>query len=144
MCCNHVEQFRNQMVLFFWEETCVCSLIISFLLLLSLSLPAGRYALVVAGDIAVYATGSARPTGGAGAVAMLIGPNAPLAFERGIQLVAQLLCHSLSVITSSEYSRINLFVFSLSHWFWFNWLDKRFSCSLIYGEATLMSSHNWC
>lgn len=44
---------------------------------------AGRYALVVAGDIAVYATGSARPTGGAGAVAMLVGPNAPLAFERG-------------------------------------------------------------
>lgn len=51
---------------------------------LSLSLfPPGRYALVVAGDIAVYATGSARPTGGAGAVAMLVGPNAPLAFERG-------------------------------------------------------------
>lgn len=45
---------------------------------------AGRYALVVAGDIAVYATGSARPTGGAGAVAMLVGPNAPLAFERGL------------------------------------------------------------
>ncbi|MBN3319703.1 HMCS1 protein, partial [Atractosteus spatula] len=45
----------------------------------------GRYALVVAGDIAVYATGSARPTGGAGAVAMLVGPNAPLAFERGIR-----------------------------------------------------------
>lgn len=44
---------------------------------------AGRYALAVAGDIAVYATGSARPTGGAGAVAMLIGPNAPLAFDRG-------------------------------------------------------------
>lgn len=36
------------------------------------------------GDIAVYATGSARPTGGAGAVAMLIGPNAPLAFDRGM------------------------------------------------------------
>lgn len=50
--------------------------------------PAGRYALVVAGDIAVYATGSARPTGGAGAVAMLVGPNAPLAFERGD------LCHT--------------------------------------------------
>ncbi|XP_034752233.1 hydroxymethylglutaryl-CoA synthase, cytoplasmic [Etheostoma cragini] len=45
----------------------------------------GRYALVVAGDIAVYATGSARPTGGAGAVAMLVGPNAPLAFERGLR-----------------------------------------------------------
>ena len=43
----------------------------------------GRYALVVAGDIAVYATGAARPTGGAGAVAMIVGPNAPLAFERG-------------------------------------------------------------
>ena len=44
---------------------------------------AGRYALVVAADIAVYASGNARPTGGAGAVAMLLGPNAPLALERG-------------------------------------------------------------
>jgi len=38
----------------------------------------GRYALVVCGDIAVYAEGPARPTGGCGAVAMLIGPDAPL------------------------------------------------------------------
>lgn len=44
----------------------------------------GRYALVVAGDIAVYAEGNARPTGGAGAIAMLIGPNAPIVLERGI------------------------------------------------------------
>lgn len=43
----------------------------------------GRFALVVAGDIAVYASGNARPTGGAGAVAMLIGPNAPVFFEPG-------------------------------------------------------------
>lgn len=55
-------------------------------------LSAGRYALVVAGDIAVYATGSARPTGGAGAVAMLVGPNAPLAFERGQLSENYLLC----------------------------------------------------
>uniref|UniRef100_A0A182YJ82 Hydroxymethylglutaryl-CoA synthase n=1 Tax=Anopheles stephensi TaxID=30069 RepID=A0A182YJ82_ANOST len=45
----------------------------------------GRLALVVCGDIAVYAQGSARPTGGAGAVAMLVGPNAPLRFERGLR-----------------------------------------------------------
>ncbi|XP_033637166.1 hydroxymethylglutaryl-CoA synthase 1-like [Asterias rubens] len=45
----------------------------------------GRYALVVAGDIAVYATGNARPTGGAGAIAMLVGPNAPLVLERGLR-----------------------------------------------------------
>ncbi len=45
----------------------------------------GRYACVVMGDIAVYAKGSARPTGGAGAVALLVGPNAPLAFERGLR-----------------------------------------------------------
>lgn len=38
---------------------------------------------MVAGDIAVYATGAARPTGGAGAVAMLVGPHAPLIMERG-------------------------------------------------------------
>ncbi|CAM6100750.1 unnamed protein product [Calypogeia fissa] len=42
----------------------------------------GRFALVVAADIAVYAEGPARPTGGAGAVAMLIGPNAPISMER--------------------------------------------------------------
>ncbi|BGP24349.1 hydroxymethylglutaryl-CoA synthase [Rhodotorula toruloides] len=41
----------------------------------------GRYAIVVAGDIAIYAEGGARPVGGAGACAMLIGPNAPLALE---------------------------------------------------------------
>ncbi|MCL4125248.1 UNVERIFIED_CONTAM: hypothetical protein GTU68_009410, partial [Idotea baltica] len=45
----------------------------------------GRFAVVVAGDIAVYAKGSARPTGGAGAVAMLVGPNAPLVVERGVR-----------------------------------------------------------
>lgn len=42
----------------------------------------GRYALVVSGDIAVYAAGAARPAGGAGACAMLIGPDAPLVIER--------------------------------------------------------------
>ena len=42
----------------------------------------GRNAIVVGGDIAIYAEGSGRPTGGAGAFAMLIGPNAPLAVER--------------------------------------------------------------
>lgn len=43
----------------------------------------GRYAMVVAGDIAVYSTGNARCTGGAGAVALLIGKDAPLVFDRG-------------------------------------------------------------
>lgn len=45
----------------------------------------GRLALVVCGDIAVYAQGNARPTGGAGAIAMLIGPNAPLVFDRYVR-----------------------------------------------------------
>lgn len=43
----------------------------------------GRDAIVVAGDIALYSKGAARPTGGAGAVAMLIGPDAPLVMEPG-------------------------------------------------------------
>jgi len=42
----------------------------------------GRNAIVFCGDIAIYAEGGARPVGGAGACAMLIGPNAPLIFER--------------------------------------------------------------
>jgi len=45
----------------------------------------GRLALAVCADIAVYATGNARPTGGAGAVAMLIGPKASLVLERGLR-----------------------------------------------------------
>jgi len=45
----------------------------------------GRLALVVCGDIAEYAKGPARPTGGAGIVVMLVGPNAPLVVERGVR-----------------------------------------------------------
>jgi len=45
----------------------------------------GREAIVCAGDIALYKKGNARPTGGAGCVAMLVGPNAPLAFEPGLR-----------------------------------------------------------
>lgn len=43
----------------------------------------GRYAVVVMADIAAYPPGPARCTGGAGAVALLLGPNAPLVFDRG-------------------------------------------------------------
>ena len=45
----------------------------------------GRDAIVVAADIAAYGNGSMRATGGAGCVAMLIGPNAPLAVEPGLR-----------------------------------------------------------
>ncbi|GAB5592253.1 3-hydroxy-3-methylglutaryl coenzyme A synthase [Umbelopsis nana] len=45
----------------------------------------GRYAIVVAGDLALYASGAARPTSGAGVVAMLVGENAPLVVERGVR-----------------------------------------------------------
>lgn len=41
----------------------------------------GRDAIVVAGDIAIYSQGSARPTGGVGSVALLIGPDAPIVFD---------------------------------------------------------------
>ena len=41
----------------------------------------GRYAIVVAADIAAYARGPARPTCGVGAVAVLVGRDAPLKFD---------------------------------------------------------------
>jgi hydroxymethylglutaryl-CoA synthase len=41
----------------------------------------GRYAVVVSSDVAVYPKGNARPTGGCGAIAMLLGPNAPIVFD---------------------------------------------------------------
>lgn len=64
----------------------------------------GRLALVVAGDIAVYGPGPARPTGGAGAVALLIGPDAPVIIERGT--TAHHMCHTYDFYKpspSSEY-----------------------------------------
>jgi hydroxymethylglutaryl-CoA synthase len=41
----------------------------------------GRLAIVVTADIAIYAAKNARPTGGSGAVAVLVGPQAPLLKE---------------------------------------------------------------
>ena len=41
----------------------------------------GRYAIVVAADIATYAPGPARPTCGCGAVAVLIGRDAPIVYH---------------------------------------------------------------
>ena len=36
---------------------------------------------MVSSDIAVYPKGNARPTGGAGCIGILIGPNAPVVFD---------------------------------------------------------------
>ena len=38
---------------------------------------------MVMGDIAIYAEGNARCTGGAGAIAFLVGKDAPLVIDRG-------------------------------------------------------------
>ncbi|KAI2784335.1 hydroxymethylglutaryl-CoA synthase [Daldinia loculata] len=45
----------------------------------------GRDAIVVAGDIALYAKGNARPTGGAGCIALLVGPDAPIVVDAGLR-----------------------------------------------------------
>ncbi|CAK9185171.1 unnamed protein product [Ilex paraguariensis] len=45
----------------------------------------------------VYAEGLARPTGGAAAIAMLIGPDAPIAFESKFR---EVICHMLMIFTS--------------------------------------------
>jgi hydroxymethylglutaryl-CoA synthase len=45
----------------------------------------GRYAMVVAADIAVYERGPARPSGGCAAVVMLIGKDAPIVMESGLR-----------------------------------------------------------
>ena len=41
----------------------------------------GRYAIVICGDIAVYSKGPARPTGGAGAIAILLGRGGHIVLE---------------------------------------------------------------
>lgn len=64
---------------------------------------------MVAADIAVYASGNARPTGGAGAVAMLVGPNAPLQLERGKLVV------SLFVFFNFNHNSIGLRAVHMEH-----------------------------
>jgi hydroxymethylglutaryl-CoA synthase len=41
----------------------------------------GKYAIVVSADIAIYSKGPARPTGGCGAIAILLGPYAKIEIE---------------------------------------------------------------
>jgi len=53
---------------------------------------------VITADIAIYAKGNARPTGGAGAIAMLIGPNAPLYMERGNDIIVCLAAQQFYVV----------------------------------------------
>ncbi|VDM17137.1 unnamed protein product [Hydatigera taeniaeformis] len=53
----------------------------------------GRLALVVAADIATYLTAATQPTGGAGAVAILLGPNAPLVVDSGLRVCAMRHCY---------------------------------------------------
>lgn len=68
----------------------------------------GRFAIVVAADIAVYADGPARPTGGCGSVAMLVGRNAPLQID-----LKSRVCHATHVWDffkpnlDSEYPEVN-------------------------------------
>ena len=67
----------------------------------------GRYALVVCGDIAVYESGPARPTGGVGALAMLLGPNAPLVLEPGIRASHNLDVYDFYKPKHSEYAVVD-------------------------------------
>lgn len=81
----------------------------------------GRFALVVCGDIAVYESGPARPTGGCGALALLIGPNAPLALEPGVRA-----SHALDIMDfykprHSEYAMVDG---KLSQWAYLSSVDS--------------------
>jgi len=67
----------------------------------------GRLAICVAGDIAVYEAGPARPTSGCGAVAMLIGPDAPLALEPGLRASHVIDCYDFYKPHHSEYPMVD-------------------------------------
>lgn len=68
--------------------------------------------MVICGDIAVYEKGPARPTGGCGAVAMLIGPDAPLVLEPGLRYVMGNSCLSPSQRGRGHVALRCFFVFS--------------------------------
>ena len=64
----------------------------------------------MAGDIAVYASGNARPTGGVGAVAMLVGPNAPLVLERGMCIMHDSALWKTCSIFSNKFNLLGILV----------------------------------
>ena len=80
----------------------------------------GKYALVVCGDIAVYEKGPARPTGGCGAVAILIGPDAPLALEPGVRASHALDVYDFYKPHHSEYADVDG---RLSQWAYLSSVD---------------------
>lgn len=63
----------------------------------------GRYGIVVAADLAVYEDGPARCTGGAGAVALLIGPNGKITFNKERSTFIDHVYDFYKPIPSSEY-----------------------------------------
>jgi len=80
----------------------------------------GRYALVVCGDIAVYEAGPARPTGGCGALAILIGPDAVLALEPGVRATHTLDVYDFYKPHHSEYASVDG---KLSQWAYLSSVD---------------------
>ena len=83
----------------------------------------GRYALVVCGDIAVYEAGPARPTGGCGTIAMLIGADAPLVVETGVRSSHSLDVYDFYKPHHSEYAAVDG---KLSQWAYLS------SCDMTY------------
>jgi hydroxymethylglutaryl-CoA synthase len=67
----------------------------------------GKFALVVCGDIAVYEAGPARPTGGCGAIAMLLGFNAPVVMESGTRSSHVLDVYDFYKPHHSEYAAVD-------------------------------------
>ena len=80
----------------------------------------GKYALVVCGDIAVYDVGPARPTGGCGAFAILLGPNAPLALEPGVRSSHMMDIYDFYKPYHSEYAAVDG---KLSQWAYLSSVD---------------------
>ena len=88
----------------------------------------GRFALVVCGDIAVYEAGPARPTGGCGALAILIGPDAVLAMEHGVRSSLSLDVYDFYKPHHSEYAAVDG---KLSQWAYLSSVDQ---CYLRYSQ----------
>ena len=100
------------------------------------SLPSGRFALVVAADIAVYASGNARPTGGVGAAAMLIGPHAPIVMERGRHMYVEGLSDHLtvmaclSVVCQCWVSTYSIFSYQIAMWYMLLFIELKLTVIL--------------
>jgi hydroxymethylglutaryl-CoA synthase len=100
----------------------------------------GKYAIVICSDIAVYAKGRARPTGGCGAIALLLGKGACITFDKERSTYMNHVYDFYKPNPSSEYPEVDG-IFSLECYF--KALQKCYESLLQKDRTSVLESYDY-